>query len=395
MEFEDSEVEAAFRAEAAEWLESNARRKKNSTDLARAYRPKTEAEDEAVVAAARAWQAQKADAGWACIHWPSRYGGRDLPAALASIFSEEENGFDVPGRFFQVGTDMVGPTLIEFGTQAQRDRYLPPLLRGEEIWCQLFSEPGAGSDLAGLSTRAIAVDGGFSVTGQKVWTTGAHYADFAILLARTDPEAPKHRGISYFVLDMRTTGIEVRPLRQSDGGIHFNEVFLDDVFVPNENLVAELHDGWRVARATLTFERTAIGGGGMVTIEQVREVRRLVAETVGASALIPYDDEFGELFIQSELLRFLGYRVRSDIAAGRRPGPESSVIKLAVSRFTDRATSFCLAQLGAAGMLADEDAPGSGMFTGLFLSQWAPRIGGGTDEIQRNVIAERVLGLPR
>jgi alkylation response protein AidB-like acyl-CoA dehydrogenase len=397
MDFDDTPAEAAFRQECRAWLQRHGGPPKaHGTELMRAYRPRTEAEDEQIVARARAWQGLKFAHGWAGMHWPVEYGGKAMAAPMAAIFAEEEAEFDVPGRFFQVGVDMVGPTIIEFGSDAQRARYLPPLLSGEEIWCQLFSEPGAGSDLASLSTSGRVDGDRMIVTGQKVWTTGAHYSDWGILLVRTDSAAPKHAGISFVLVDMSSSGIEVRPLRQIDGGLHFNEVFFTEVEVPMANLVGGLHDGWRVARATLTHERTAIGGGGMVEFDQLRALlSHGPADRNTASQLAEQRQRLADLYTQFEILRFLSYRVRTDVSAGRRPGPESSVMKLAASRLYERAGNFIMETQGAAGMLWREDAPFRSAFSDVFLTQWAPRIGGGTDQIQRNIIGERVLGLPR
>ena len=397
MDFDDTPEEAAFRQRANEWLAANAGTvATNGTDLMRAYRPRTTADDDAIVARAKAWQSLKAREGWAGLHWSPDYGGQGMPAHLAAIFAEEENTFGVPGRFFQVGVDMVGPTIIEFGTDQQKQRYLPPLLAGDEIWCQLFSEPGAGSDLASLSTSAVRDGDEFIVNGQKVWTTGAHYADWGILLARTDSQVPKHAGISFILLDMRTAGIEVRPLRQIDGGLHFNEVFFTDVRVPAENVVGGLNNGWAVARATLTHERTAIGGGGMVEFDQLVDLYRSAPGARRTTGQIERQrDALAALYTQFEILKYLTFRVRTDITAGRMPGPESSVMKLSASRLYESAGDFIMETQGADGLLWREDAPFRSAFTDVFLTQWAPRIGGGTDQIQRNVIAERVLGLPR
>lgn len=396
MDFDDSAEEAAVRRDAQAWLEQHApARSRAGMDLMRAYRPRTESDDAAIVQRARDWQAKKADAGWVGMHWPEQFGGRGMSASLASIFAEEESAYDVPGRFFQVGVDMVGPTLIEFGSDDQRRQHLPGIQNGTQIWCQLFSEPGAGSDLAALSTRAVPVEGGYRVTGQKVWTTGAHYADWAILLARTSTTQRRHAGISFLLLDMRSAGITVRPLRQIDGGLHFNEVFLDDVFIPGHDLVGVEDGGWAIARRTLSHERTAIGGGGMVEFGQLRELWNALTANLGEVEAAVGRDDLIDLYIRFELLRFLSLRVRTDASAGRPPGPESSVLKLAASALYEKAGDFMMSTQGAAGLLWDDDAPFGGAFSGVFLSQWAPRIGGGTEQIQRNVAAEWVLGLPR
>lgn len=392
MDFDDTAEQAAFRAEAVGWLEANAKRRRSDgeSQVWRMLRPRTEADDAAAWQRAREWQGRKADAGYAGITWPEAFGGRGLSPLLAAVFKQEESHFDVPANAFQVGVDMVGPTLIAHGTDEQRLRFLDPLRRGREIWCQLFSEPGAGSDLAGLSTRAERDGDEVVVNGQKVWTSGAQVADWGILLVRSDPDAPKHRGITYLLVDMRSAGVEVRPLRQIDGAVHFNEVFLTDVRIPLDQVVGAWNDGWRVAMTTLTNERSAIGGGGMY---QFREAL-LLARTMGVVDDPTLRQELARLHSYFEITRFMGYRVQTSLSQGREPGPESSVMKLHISRQYEFGGSLFERILGASGMVWRDDAPFGGWFQDLFLSQWAPRIGGGTDQVQRNIVGERVLGLP-
>ena len=280
--------------------------------------------------------------------------------------------------------------LIGHGTEEQCLRYLDPIRRGDEVWCQLFSEPDAGSDLAGLATRAVRDGDEFVVNGQKVWTSGAQSADWAILLVRTNPDVPKHRGITYLLLDMRTPGIEVRPLRQIDGAVHFNEVFLTDVRVPVANVVGEIDQGWGVTMTTLVNERSAIGGGGMVQFGEIL----MLAREMGRTDDPVLRQQLAKMYTYFQITRFLGYRVQTSVSQGLLPGPESSVMKLHISRQYGEGGDLYQSLLGAAGMLWLDDAPFDGFFQGLFLAQWAPRIGGGTDQIQRNIAGERVLGLP-
>jgi alkylation response protein AidB-like acyl-CoA dehydrogenase len=291
---------------------------------------------------------------------------------------------------FAVGIGMVGPTLMVHGTSAQQERYLRPLLRGGEVWCQLFSEPGAGSDLAGLRTRAERDGDEWVVNGQKVWSSGAHHSDLGILLARTDPDAPKHRGITYFVVDMRTSGIDVRPLRQITGVAHFNEVFLTDVRIPHENVVGEVNGGWAVAHTTLGNERTLIGGGTQIGFGDFRRL----AEEQGRVDDPIMRQRLAAAFSRFEILKYLGQRAQAASRQGKPPGPESSVLKLAVSRHVSLNGDLALALERADGMLIHDDAPYGGYWQQQFLGQWGVRIGGGTDQVQRNVIGERVLGLP-
>ncbi|HOT80516.1 MAG TPA: acyl-CoA dehydrogenase family protein [Microthrixaceae bacterium] len=391
MDFDDSPEEAAFRQECRTWLAANAKlRTPGIAEVWRTLRPRDEGEDDASLLVGKRWQALKADAGFAGIQWPVEYGGRGLSGHLAGVFKQEEARYDVPANSFQVGVDMVGPTLIAHGTPAQCQRHLDPIKRGDEVWCQLFSEPDAGSDLAGLSTRAVRDGDEFVVNGQKVWTSGAQSSDWGILLVRTDPDQPKHRGITYLLVDMRTPGIEVRPLTQIDGAVHFNEVFLSDVRVPVENVVGEIDGGWGVTMTTLVNERSAIGGGGMVQFAEIL----MLAQELGRTDEPVLRQELAKIYTYFQITRFLGYRVQTSISNGRQPGPESSVMKLHISRQYGEGGDLYMSLLGAAGMLWLDDAPFDGFFQGLFLAQWAPRIGGGTDQIQRNIAGERVLGLP-
>ena len=391
MDLDDSPEEAAFRQECRTWLAANAKlRTPGIAEVWRTLRPRDEGEDDASLLVGKRWQALKADAGFAGIQWPVEYGGRGLSGHLAGVFKQEEARYDVPANSFQVGVDMVGPTLIAHGTPAQCQRHLDPIKRGDEVWCQLFSEPDAGSDLAGLSTRAVRDGDEFVVNGQKVWTSGAQSSDWGILLVRTDPDQPKHRGITYLLVDMRTPGIEVRPLTQIDGAVHFNEVFLSDVRVPVENVVGEIDGGWGVTMTTLVNERSAIGGGGMVQFAEIL----MLARELGRTDEPVLRQELAKIYTYFQITRFLGYRVQTSISNGRQPGPESSVMKLHISRQYGEGGDLYMSLLGAAGMLWLDDAPFDGFFQGLFLAQWAPRIGGGTDQIQRNIAGERVLGLP-
>ena len=343
------------------------------------------------VAACRAWQATLHKGGWVGITWPTAYGGRGGTPMQQIIFNQEQARFEVSSGALTIGLAMVGPTLIAWGTEDQQSRYLGPMLRGEEMWCQLFSEPGAGSDLAGLITGAELNGDAWVVNGQKVWTSMAQHSEWGILLARTDRAAPKHRGISYFLVDMKSEGVEVRPLRQIDGVAHFNEVFLTDVRIPANQIVGDVGNGWRVAQTTLQSERVAIGSGEGL---RFADVRALLAD-IGAGQSSRYRQQIASAFIHFELLRYLGLRVQTAISQGRPPGAESSVMKLAFSEHIAALTDLLLDLEGAAGMLGSKAAPGNGFWQQHFLSQWSIRIGGGTDQIQRNIISERVLGLPR
>jgi alkylation response protein AidB-like acyl-CoA dehydrogenase len=386
MDFDESPEDLAFRAEVCEWLA-----RQEVVGQVRNFNGLTPDDDLDWVAVAKVWQQFLADEGWACITWPVEHGGRGGTATQAAIFAEEAARVGAFGATFAVGISMAGPTIIAHGTEEQKRRYLRPTLRGDEIWCQLFSEPGAGSDLAGLSTRAVRDGEEWVVDGQKVWTSGAHFSDWGILLTRTDPDQPKHRGITYFLLDMRTPGIEIRPLRQITGTAHFNEVFLTGVRIPHANVLGEVNGGWSVAMTTLANERTFMGGHTRAL--GYRDLFALAhANDVADDPIVRQG--LAASFTRAELARYLNLRTRTMSARGLPPGPEVSVAKLAAAWNLKRNAELALSIEGAAGMLMDGDAPSGGAWQLSFLGAPAIRIAGGSDEIQRNVIGERVLGLP-
>ena len=391
MDFDDTADEAAFRAEVRTFLGQHASPRTGDTSARLLRHDPDPAGAAEHVRRCRAWQHTLHANGWAGITWPRAYGGRGGTGVEQAIFDAEQALFDVSTGAFAVGIGMVGPTLIAHGSEEQKNRYLQPLLRGDEVWCQLFSEPGAGSDLAGLSTRAVLDGDEWVVDGQKVWTSGAQHSAMAILLARTDTSVPKHAGITYFVVDMATPGIEVRPLRQINGAAHFNEVFLSGVRIPAANVIGEVGDGWRVARTTLSNERGLIGGGAAgVGFPDVVELAR----RAGRSGEPVARQRLAALFVRTEILRYLGLRSRTAASQGRPPGPESSVLKLAYSRHAALTGDLVTDLQGPGGALFGESALDGGFWQQQFLGQWAVRIGGGTDQIQGNVIGERVLGLP-
>jgi alkylation response protein AidB-like acyl-CoA dehydrogenase len=349
------------------------------------------------------------DAGLAWVHFPVGLGGLDLPRALQSVVDAELAAAGAPDndpRRIGIGLGMAAPTILRYGTQEQKERFLRPLWTGEEVWCQLFSEPGAGSDLAGLRTRAVRedpgrADGDWIVDGQKVWTSSAHTARWAILIARTDPDVPKHQGITYFVCDMTDPGVEVRPLRQITGEAEFNEVFLTGVRVPDAHRLGAVGEGWRVAQATLMNERVAIGGmalpreGGMIAgpARTWRERPELRTPDLHERLLAAWVD--------AEVARLAAERVRQQLAAGA-PGPEGSGLKLAFARLNQRVSGLEVELLGEEGLRYGDWAmvrPDSVDFYGRdagyrYLRAKGNSIEGGTSEILRTIIAERVLGLP-
>jgi len=386
VDFDESPAEAAFRAEARAWLEEAAR-----SPVAQRVRAGSASLDVEWVARVKPWQAYLADHGWAGITWPKDSGGRGGTTAEAAIFAEEAARLGLTANAFAVGIAMAGPTIIAHGTEEQRRRFLPPMLRGEEVWCQLFSEPGAGSDLAGVSTRAVLDGEEWVVDGQKVWTSGAHYSDFGILLARSDPDQPKHRGITYFLLDMHAPGVEVRPLKQMTGASHFSEVFLTGVRIPADRVLGEVNGGWGVAMTTLANERTMMGGGssGPVAADLIDLARSLHAtdDAVVRQGL-------AAAWSRAEVMRYLGFRGRTRASQGLPPGPEASVRKLFAAWNLKRNGELALDVQGPGGMLVGDDAPADGRWQQSFLGAPSIRIAGGSDEIQRNVVGERVLGLP-
>ncbi|MHB1582142.1 MAG: acyl-CoA dehydrogenase family protein [Acidimicrobiales bacterium] len=392
MDFDDSPEEAAFRAEAFAWLSAHAALRDPSAPVSPPTHLSREAEL-AHVERCKAWQRTLFDGGWAGITWPKEFGGRGGTPVEALIFSQEQARFDVPGSIFVQGIGMAGPTIMAHGTDWQKERFLRPMLRGDEVWCQLFSEPGAGSDLASLATKALRDGDEYVVNGQKVWTSSAHVSDWGILLARTDPAAPKHKGITYFLVDMTTPGIDVRPLRQATGAAHFNEVFLTDVRIPAANVVGPENEGWRVTVTTLANERVVIGStsGGSAPVRRLLELAR----RTGRSADPRVRQQLADAYTRAEIQKYLGWRVQTAVARGEQPGPESSVLKLALSVQIPRSADLAMALLGPEGMVLDYDDPEASYWQLQFVGQWASRLGGGTEQVQRNIVGERVLGLPR
>ncbi len=391
MDFDDTPEEAAFRAEARAWLDVHAIPKGHPDDFS-AGMWSTDYSEADYVKRCREWQGVLARGGWAGITWPRECGGRGGRPIEAAIFNQEQARFGVSNGVFAIAIGMVGPTILAHGTTDQQARYLPPMLRGDEVWCQLFSEPEAGSDLAAVTTRAVLDGDEWVVTGQKVWTSAAHRAEWGILLARTDPDVPKHKGITYLLVDMASPGIEIRPLRQMTGDAHFSEVFLDEVRIPVHQVLGEVGEGWRVAQTTLASERSAIAGGsggadppGLIALARDRGV---AGDPLVRQAVV-------EAHLRGELLRYLRLRSQTALSKGTRPGPEGSVMKLAYARFMQQMTTTAMHLQGALGMLDEPGLlPRGGVWTTKFLHSPSLRIAGGSDQIQGNIIGERVLGLP-
>ncbi len=380
-----SDDELAFRADIRRWLAENLELPKQFSSL----------EDE--FEWGRAWQARLAADRWVGIHWPEAYGGRGATPLQVAIFNIEYARSRAPQPVNRNGINHVGPTLLAHGTEAQKARWLPRILDGQEIWCQLFSEPGAGSDLASLSTRALPADDGWVLQGQKVWTSYAQFARWGIALVRTDPEAPKHRGLSYLVVDMSAPGIDIRPLVTITGESEFNEVFLDEVFVPADCLVGQLNQGWTVANTTLAHERGTFPFKEEVVHGVYLEELFALAESEGVLDDPDVADALAAAAVKLRVLRLHNLRTLSELGKGHEPGPESSVVKLTWSDMTQSLSDAALAVAGAAGPLWGDASgnPGQGKWQRQWLWSKAATIAGGTSEVQRTVIGERILGLPR
>jgi alkylation response protein AidB-like acyl-CoA dehydrogenase len=396
MNFGDTPEEAEFRAEARAWLHANAPGRTPESRESTTEWPvslsvaELDERERAQIAQARDWQHKLYDAGWAGISWPKEYGGRGATPIEASIFAEELAAFDPPVGWSAVSVGMVGPTLIVHGSEEQKRRHLGPILRGDEVWCQLFSEPGAGSDLAGLRSRADRAGDGWVVNGQKVWTTGARVSQFGALLARTDGSRPKHGGLTYFIVDMSAPGIEIRPLRQLNGDAHFNEVYFTDVRLPPDAAVGQVNDGWRVANTMLLNERGMIGGRQASDLELVVELARVTKRT--GDPLVR--QEIARVYAREQILRLLDCEARTALSKGTTVPAIASITKLLAGWHGRDLTRFALELLGPEGMLIDSHGYCAGGWQQRFLSAPVGRIAGGSDEIQKNILGERFLGLP-
>ena len=385
MDFNDTPEEAAFRQEARSWLAANVPSRDELAGLGE-------------IEAAKLWQKRKYDAGWACIRWPEEYGGRGASAIEQVIWNQEEGKFGTPGGVFAIGQGMAAPTLMAWAKEEHKRKHLPPLASGEHIWCQLFSEPAGGSDLAALRTRAEKDGDEWVINGQKIWTSGAHYSDYGIIVLRTDPTVAKHKGLSYFFLDMKSPGIEVRPIKQISGGANFNEVYFTDVRVSDDQRLGTVGQGWQVALTTLMNERMAIGGGGGgVGFRQVFELAKKV-EIDGEPAIRDKNvrAKLASWYAQESGLKYTGYRSMTALSKGQTPGPENSIGKLVAASKTQDMASFAMDLLELSGAVSDPAyAQANGLFQAAFMGSPGGRIAGGSDEIMLNILSERVLGMPQ
>jgi len=389
MDFNDTPEEAAFREAARAFLAQHAE-PCGPDESAPAFGVATTPEE---VERCQTWQATKYDNGWACLTWPKPYGGQDATPIQQVIWNQEEARFRTAPNIFTIGIGMLGPTIMAHGTDAQKAQHLQRMARGDDIWCQLFSEPAAGSDLAGLRTRAVRDGDEWVVNGQKIWTSGAHYSRWGLLITRTDAHRPKHKGLTYFIVDMRSPGIDVRQIRQVSGASNFNEVFFTDVRIPDENRIGEVNEGWRGALTTLMNERATIGARGLGGFTPETLVR--LASEVETSRGRAIDDagvrqRLADFHVRASGLKYTSYRTLTALSKGSVPGPENSIGKMIGGPLRQQMAAFGMELQGISGSVADPHYETQQ----TYLAAPGGRIAGGTDEIMRNIVAERVLGLP-
>lgn len=390
MQLEDSPEVARFRVEVRGWLDAN-----------RDRAPRVAAEpSEDEVARWRAWSRDIAEAGYAGITWPKEGAGRGLTYAHLEAWQSECARAGVPDHFGVIGTDMAGPTIIDWGTDKQRSRFLPPVLAADEIWCQGFSEPGSGSDLAAARTTAVLDGDEWVIDGQKVWSSFAQWADWCLLVARTEPGAPKHRGLSVLLVDMSLPGVDVRPLRQITGDPEFNEIFFSGVRIPRDSILGNRGDGWKVALTTLAYERSthgvALSARLLAELEEVRQLLR----TFRPDGTRPADepelrDRYTALWVDCHALRVANLRVIADLDRTGKPGPAGTIAKLHWSEVNQQLAALARDALGLAAVRTGPGAVDRGHWSYSLLRTRGNTIEAGTSEILRNIIAERVLGLPR
>jgi len=395
MDFEDSPEEAAFRTEVRAWLDANAkpRLRKESGD------PMDERYDPNAMKNSKEWQKTRAEKGYARITWPKGMGGIGGTPMQSIIYGQEESKYDVPtGAPFAIGLGMCIPTVMAYCGDEVKQRYVKPAVQGDEIWCQLFSEPAGGSDVAALRTKAEKNGDTWTINGSKIWTTGAQFSDYGLLLTRTDPNVAKHKGLTMFYLSMKTPGVEVRPIKQASGASGFNEIFFTDVKIPDSQRVGEVGQGWQVALTTLMHERLAVGGGqgGGLDVPQLMQLARtLELEDGPAIKNAAVREKIADWYVRSAGLKYTTLRTMTALSRGQQPGPEASIAKIVVASKLQDISAFAMELEGEAGVLTGEGAPMHGSFQGGWLGAPGLRIAGGTDEILRNIIAERVLGLPQ
>ena len=391
MDFNDTPQEAEFRAKCRAWLEANAELKTKKTNSTK----NMNVGNKSLLEAAAEWQKKKYDAGWAMIHWPKEFGGIGATPIERIIWAQEESKFNVPKGVYEIGLGMAGPVMMEYATDEQKERYLPPMAEGKEIWCQLFSEPSAGSDVAGLRSKAVQDGENWIVNGQKVWTSGAHFSDFGILVVRHDPSLEKHKGLTFFFVDMKSPGIEVKPIKQLTGGSSFNEVYFNDVVIPDSQRLGEIGDGWKVAITTLMNERLAVGDADGVDANEAFELAK--KHDKDGEQLIDNNavrESIADWYCEASGLKNTKLRTMSALSRGDTPGPEASITKIVSANKLQAIGNFGMDSSDMSGMLMDEESDFI-KFQMAWMGAAGLRIAGGTDEILKNIIAERVLGLPQ
>ena len=391
MDFNDTPQEAEFRAKCRAWLEANAELKTKKTNSAK----NMNIGNKSLLEAAAEWQKKKYDAGWAMIHWPKEFGGIGATPIERIIWAQEESKFNVPKGIYEIGLGMAGPVMMEYATDEQKERFLPPMAEGKEIWCQLFSEPSAGSDVAGLRSKAVQNGKNWVVNGQKVWTSGAHFSDFGILVVRHDPGLEKHKGLTFFFVDMKSPGIEVKPIKQLTGGSSFNEVYFNDVVIPDSQRLGEIGDGWKVAITTLMNERLAVGDADGVDANEAFELAK--KHNKDGEQLIENNavrESIADWYCEASGLKNTKLRTMSALSRGDTPGPEASITKIVSANKLQAIGNFGMDSSDMSGMLMNEESDFI-KFQMAWMGAAGLRIAGGTDEILKNIIAERVLGLPQ
>lgn len=395
MNFEDTTDEARFRRDVREWLDANA-----PWHLEEELRQTTFAnrtlKSEDTVTAAKAWQKRKFEGGWGCLHWPKKYGGREATPIERVIWSQEEGAFHHLNEMFTIGHGMCGPTLIQWASEEMKERLLPPLASGDEIWCQLFSEPAAGSDLAGLRTRAVKDGDDWVINGQKIWTSGAQFAKWGLLIARTDPAVAKHKGLTAFVVDMDSPGVEVRAIKQANGQSSFNEDFFTDVRIPDSQRLGPVGMGWQVALTTLMNERLSLAGAISTGFDELFDFCSRFETADGLTIDNPaVRSKLATFAVRDSGLRYTGMRLTTVLSKGGEPGPENSISKLVAGSTMQEIASYAADLQGQAGVLTSPgQAEYDARFQALLMRSPGSRLEGGTDEILRNIIGERILGLP-
>ncbi len=386
MDFNDTKDEAAFRIEARDFLAKHLKLKgEEPAAVKRLSRPE-------FLAAAKDWQAKKSANGYAQITWPKEIGGRGGTPMQQVIWNQEESKFDAPVGPMAIGLGMCVPTVIAFGSDEHKKRYVKPSLSGDVIWCQLFSEPSAGSDVAGLKMRAVKDGDEWVINGQKVWTTGAQFSDYGIVLTRTDPKAVKHKGLTMFIVDMHQEGVEVRPIHQANGGREFNEVYFTDVRIKDSDRLGDVGQGWKVAIVTLMNERLAVGGAGGPGWREIMDYAR----ESGAISDAAFRQNLADWYVAAQGYKLTKFRTMTALSRGETPGPENSIGKIITANQLQDISNAAIEMQDHYGLMTDESVmPVEAAFQQSFM--WAPgiRIAGGTDEILKNIIAERVLGLPQ